>query len=326
MRKNSLFIISSVFFCISVVVVSCDKIEIPINDINGLGSCVMIVPDIQNYTDNEEYFKYLNSIVDFYNANQDLIDAVFQTGDLTNNNQLWQYENAYNHFFSKFNEKGQLVYCLGNHDYGNNGSSDIRISNYQEYMMPPYDIRMEGSKYENYVRYVILDGRIYGVMVLEFCTRNETLVWANEILKSNTSTPFIILMHVFLDQNGELFDFANPNIENKGSSHKKYKMGDDYKNDSREIFDKIIYNNPNVKLVICGHCLTPSYINVHSESNVDDKLVYMIEVNFQHYSEGGSGCVGLLEILNGNYRIRSYSAYYKKFTGINIVFGERSVE
>ena len=95
-------------------------------------SCIMIVPDIQNYTHKEERFKYLNSIVDYYHANKNSLDAILQVGDLTNNNQIWQYENAYNQFFCKFGMTDQLVFCLGNHDYGNNGKSDVRESNIPE--------------------------------------------------------------------------------------------------------------------------------------------------------------------------------------------------
>lgn len=285
-------------------------------------SSIVIVPDIQNYTHLEERFRYLNAIADYYHANRDRYDAILQVGDLTNNNAVWQYENAYNQFFSKFSIEDQMVFCLGNHDYGKNGTSDIRQSNCPNILMPHYDKRMEDSQWENYVRYINLVGRKYGVLVLEFCTRNETLEWANDIIKSDPTTPYIILLHVFLDQNGEMFDAANTEIVNKGSSHKKYKMGGDYKNDSREIFDKIIYHNPNVKLVVCGHCLTPLHINVHSEYNVEGKQVHMIEVNYQHYTDGGLGYVGILDIDDEAYRIRSYSTYEHKYGTIDICFGK----
>ena len=283
-------------------------------------ACIMIVPDIQNYTHLESRFKYLSSIADHYYNNKDSIDAILQVGDLTNNNAVWQYENAYNYFFSRFTEKDQLVFCLGNHDYGNDGRSDVRMSNFPSYMMPPYDIRMEGCSWENYVRYINLGTERYGVLVLEFCTRNETLDWANNVISSNNDTPFIILLHVFLDQNGVMFDTFNPLVVNQGSSHKKYQMGDDYKNDSREIFNKIIYNNPNVKFVFCGHCLTPSYINVQSEKNVEGNYVYMLEVNYQHYIDGGSGMVAMLSFSGDSYRVRSYSTFLQEYGDIDISF------
>ena len=299
---------------------SCTTEDIPNPPIGDFVARVMIVPDIQNYSYSEERLKYLDAISDYYLAKKDSIDLVLQVGDLTYHNVGWQYENVWNHFFKRLNQDNQMVFCLGNHDYGKSGSSDIRESNIPEYMLPYYDLKMENSRWENYVRYVTLGGIRYGVMVLEFCTRNETLEWANQVLETDSQTPYIILLHVFLDQNGLLFDTSNPNVINQGSSHKDYSMGNDYKNDSREIFDKIIYNNSNVKMVVCGHCLTPSYINVCSESNAEGAEVQMVEVNFQHYSEGGEGHIGILDIYSGSYRIRSFSTYRNKYTNIDIVF------
>lgn len=312
------------FFLLGLIVFSClyactSKAvpELPVEDYIGR---VMIVPDIQNYSYSEDRLKYLDAISDYYFTNKDIVDVTLQVGDLTYHNVDSQYVNVWNHFFRRFSQDDQLVFCLGNHDYGNRGSSDLRESNIPEYMMPFFDLKMESSRWENYVRYVTIGDVRYGVMVLEFCTRDSTLEWANQVLKTDCQTPFIILLHVFLDQNGEMFDTLNPIVFNEGSSHKDYQMGDDYKNDSREIFDKIIYNNTNVKMVVCGHCLTPSYIKVHSENNVEGSPVRMIEVNYQHYKDGGEGQIGVLDIYNDLYRIRSYSTYLNKYSGIDIVF------
>lgn len=312
------FIFAVVFFPFSISSCTNDDKNLYETERNAT---VVIVPDIQNYTHLEERFKYLNSIADYYHENSNQFDAILQVGDLTNNNQEWQYENAFLQFFSKFSENDQMIFCLGNHDYGTNGKSEVRMSNLPRHMMPSYDIRMEDTKWDNYVKYIKLGGKRYGVLVLEFCTRNETLQWANGVIANDAATPYIILTHVFLDQNGEMFDASNNNIVNKGSSHKKYKMDGEYKNDSREIFDKIIYSNPNVKLVICGHCLTPNHINVHTENNAIGKPIHMIEVNYQHYTEGGLGYVGILDITGDTYRIRSYSTFKGEYGDKDIRFG-----
>lgn len=316
----------SILFCIIFVIVcapelSCSSdINIDVKVVEPEAS-IMIVPDIQNYSYLEDRLKYLDSISNYYQLHKNSIDAVLQVGDLTYHNYDWQYENVYNHFFSNFKQEDQCVYCLGNHDYGTNGTSDVRVSNIPDYLKAISDIRMENAQWENYVRYVTIGEKKYGIIVLEFCTRNETLEWANSVLSSDPNTPYFILTHVFLDQNGKMFDASNPNVENKGSSHKDYKMGDGYKNDSREIFDKIIFRNPNVKMVFCGHCLTPSYININSEKNIVGNPVYMVEVNYQHYYDGGEGCIAILDIKDDLYRIRSYSTFYHKYMGIDITFG-----
>ena len=316
--NNYFSIFRPLLFVLLTATMSCES-DFDLPECDEQKATIMIVPDIQNYTNNVNNFKYMAAIVDYYKVNQDKIDAVFQVGDLTYDNELWQYENAYNYFIRFFNESDQMSYCLGNHDYGSGGYSDSRTSNIQDYMMPYYDFKMEGSTYENYVRYVNLGGKIFGVLVLEFCTRDEALSWADEIIGAEPSLPFIILMHVFLNDYGEMFDYTNHNMNN-GGSHKDYWMGGEYKNDSKEIFDKLIFNNPNVKLLVCGHCLTTNYIEVLTCTNIDGKDVNMVMVNYQHYKEGGEGMVGILDIAGDSYRIRSFSSYKKEFTGIDISF------
>lgn len=304
---------------------SCRETEIIIDPEPEPLARIMIVPDIQNYTYLEERFKYLTSIVNYYRRNKEDFDAVFQVGDLTYHNYVWQYENAYNYFFRFFDVEDQLVFCLGNHDYGTNGLSDIRNTNIPPYMIPASDLRMVDKDCENYVRYVTLGGVKYGVIELEFATRNKALEWANDVLSNDASTPYIILLHVFLNKKGFIYDYKDPNILISGS-HKQYEMssdGDNYKNDSREIFDKIVYKNPNVKLIICGHSLTPDYVNVVSEKNVLGKPVYIVMVNYQHYGESGNGYIGELDIEGEHYRIRSYSTYDNndKYGNVDISFG-----
>ena len=319
---DQFFIITIFLFTLPLFSCEGDYVEEKYSELEPKAS-IIIVPDIQNYTHAEVGFKYLNAIADYYHDNREQFDAILQVGDLTNNNQVWQYENAYQYFYSKFEKDELLVFFLGNHDYGNNGSSDIRMSNIPESILPLYDIGKEGAKWENYVKYITLDGKKYGVMVLEFCTRNETLEWANTIISADTLTPYIILTHAFLNEKGEMYDIDNTAINNYDSP-KAYKMGDDYKNDSKEIFDKLIYNNANIKLVICGHSLTPSYMNVLSVRNKQGLPVHMIMVNYQHYREGGEGNVGILDISGDSYRLRSFSTYYRRYGDRDIRFGTAS--
>ena len=282
---------------------------------------ILIVPDIQNYTDNEQRAFYLDSISDYYIKNISNYVACFQLGDLTNNNRVNQYEVAFNHFFGKFPKGKEAYFCLSNHDYGNNGLSDIRQSNIPDFMKPVSDFTMEGCAFENYVRYLDIGEKRYAVMDLEFCPRNETLEWANEVVSSQPTMPYIILTHVFTNKYGQVHDESDPSIY-PGGSQKRYAMGDDYHNDSMEIFNKLINNNPNIMLVVCGHTLLLDYIGVTSLKNSLGQDVFIVTVNYQHYSEGGSGIVGVLDFCEGSYRIRNFSTVTKSFGNIDIAFGQ----
>ena len=289
----------------------------------------MIVPDIQNYMDAPDRYKYVEAIADYYIDNKSDFVACLQVGDLTNNNQVSQYENAFNHFFSKFPKGDEPIFCLGNHDYGNNGISDVRKSNIPSYMRARYDIRMEGSDYENYVRFISFDYLKYAILVLEFAPRNEAISWANEIVQRYKDIPFILLTHVFTNKYGQIHDSRDDNVYH-GGSPKGYDMSGDYINDSAEVFDKLINNNPNIKIVICGHTFIPDYIEVTSRSNSIGKEVYVVTVNYQHSPEGnyngGNSYVGLLEFdKDENYSIRSFSTMRKQYGDVNISFGKNTI-
>ena len=311
MRRGTCLFFALLLF--AVVAPSCVK-EFP--DLRD-GNYLMIVPDIQNYLDNPNYFRHLDAIVNYYSENADKIDYCLQVGDVTNNNRVEQWNTAKEQFFSKFPKGREPIFCLGNHDYGENGLSYQRQSNIIDDLLPQRDSYMEDGGYENYVRQIKWGGRMFYLLVLEFASRNETLAWADHVIKSNSSKPFIILTHSFLNNYGEIFDANDPSCD-QTYSQKRYSMGGDYLNDSREIFDKIIYENANVEMVICGHSLSSNYIEYLAVPNVEGRNVHCIMVNYQHYFEGGSGNVGILKKEGNGYRLRSFCATERQWGDVNI--------
>lgn len=281
---------------------------------------IMIVPDIQNYMDDSSRYKYIDAITNYYISNISDFAACIQVGDLTNNNRIEQYQTAYNHFFSKFPKGKEPYFCLGNHDYGVNGTSNTRSSNLPSFMNPVMDFSMDANGYENYVRFLQIGDTQYAVLDLEFAPRNEAITWANDVVQSYSTTPFIILTHVFTNKYGQIHDVTDSSVYYPGSQ-KSFTMGGDYINDSMEIFNKLIYNNPNIIMVICGHTFIPDYIEVCSKKNSIGKDVYVVTVNYQHYTEGGSGYVGIMEFGENFYNIRSFSTATSQYGPINITFG-----
>lgn len=320
--KLFLHTLASIVLTLSFVLYSsCETIKIDSHEKELLKlTSVMIVPDIQNYTDGDYKSMYLDSIASYYLSNIDSFAACFQVGDLTNHNRVNEYQNANKHFFSMFPEGKEPYFCLGNHDYGSNGSSNVRESNLPDYMKPEMDFQMEGCKHENYVRFLRLGSKDYAVLDLEFAPRNETIEWAKDVVEKYMANDFIILTHVFTNRRGQIHDAKDDNVYHPGSQ-KDYYMGGDYINDSMEIFNKLIKDNPNIKMVICGHTFTPNYIEVTSRKNSFDKDVYIITVNYQHYTEGGNGFVGILDFYEKGYRIRSFSTVTHEYGPRDISFG-----
>ncbi len=274
---------------------------------------IVIIPDIQYYTNTPERFHYLESIADYTKREMRNISVCLQVGDVTNNNEDWQWENAYQEFFTKLPADLPFVYCLGNHDYGDNGYSGKRESNQPDNMRLTGDFSLSNSKYDNYIKLVNLGSQKYAILSLEFAPRNEVLDWANEMINDYSDTYFVILTHAFLNNQGKLFDSTDSNCDNK-YSQKSYKMGGEYLNDSKEIYDKIVFNNTNVKMVICGHCLYKDFIATEFVKNSMGNDVPCIMVNYQHDIDGGSGNIGLLAFKNKKFYLYSYSTKFKMFT------------
>lgn len=317
--KHTILLLLSLSMLLTALV-SCNN-DNPIDPdivISDVGT-IAIVPDIQYYTNDENRSVYLTSILDYLTSEQENISFILQTGDVTNNNQTWQWENGDSLFFSKIPKTIPFVYCLGNHDYGNNGSSKERKSNFPEKMMPVRDLVMPSSQWDNYVRFLMLGDTKIAILSLEFAPRNEVLEWADEVIRTYPDTPFILLTHAFLNNSGKIFDSSGPNCDNKWSQ-KQYVMGGDYVNDSKEIFDKIVANNSNVKFIICGHCVSKKYIECLEEKNSSGGSVYCIMVNYQHYKDGGSGNIGLLDYSQGHFCLRSFDTVNNTYGKINISF------
>ena len=81
----------------------------------------------------------------------------------------------------------------------------------------------------------------------------------------------------------------------------------DIKHHSKEIFDKIVSKNDNVKMILCGHCLYPDFIAVDYVKNSAGKEVPCIMVNYQHDTDGGRGNIGLLAYKGDDFTLYSYS-------------------
>lgn len=292
---------------------SCNFLETngPLQEVDAITDRLVIVPDIQYYTNNDSRLKYLTSIVDFINDADNKVSTCIQVGDLTYQNKAEQWRNAEDYFFSKISPNIVSVFCLGNHDYGNNGRSKERRSNIPSSLSPIMDIKAENFEYENYVRFFLIDEMPFAVLVLEFAPRNNALEWANDVIRSNPDVSFIVLTHAFLNNEGKLFDSTDFLCDNE-ASQKSYYMGGDYINDSKEIFAKIVSNNINVKMVICGHCTSKNYIEHLEVENSFGQHVHCVMVNYQHYKEGGLGYVALLDYVDGLFVLKSYSTFNKK--------------
>lgn len=283
-RQESKLCILIILFLIALQAIACSREDVQFYQMEP--NSIVIVPDIQIYTMNSNS-KELSSIVDFINTNKSNISLCLQTGDLTNNNTPEQWNNAFNEYVNKLHPDVTHFECLGNHDYGDNGSANERVSNIS-WDISANSLFSFGKYNENYVKFVQIAGKEYGVLVLEFAVRDTTIEWAQQVLNQYSDMEFIVLTHAFLNSEG--YPYGDSTIMTDIDNPKFYGLStNDRICDSECIFDKICNSHPNVKYMVCGHSLPKDGLLIRTKETVSGDIVKLIMVNFQHYANGGDG-------------------------------------
>lgn len=145
-----------------------------------------------------------------------------------------------------------------------------------------------GSRYELFSA----NGRDYIFMGIAFSNKGpseDEVNWINGVLRQYSSRDAIIITHSYLKKSAA------------------------YTTQGKAIFEKIVKANPNVFLVLCGHCRDISYKNVQFDDDGDgdpDRTVYAILSNFQGSKAGGGGYMRILDFRDSDIYIYTYSPYY----------------
>jgi len=151
---------------------------------------LVVLPDTQNYS--TLYPGLFNLQTEWVVDNKDKynIAYVLQNGDLTNNDNEQEWQRA-RRAFSRLD--GVVPYAIvpGNHDYspdgGRNGRENTLINNYfppaRFKKWPTFGGVMEEGRIENSYHLFRTGSREWLILGLEWAQRDETLEWANQILK-----------------------------------------------------------------------------------------------------------------------------------------------
>ena len=121
------------------------------------------------------------------------------------------------------------------------------------------------------------------MIALEFGPRDETLAWADAILKQRPDTPAIVITHAYLAHDGRRYDRTNP-MSQRFNPHEYTMMGTI--NDGEEMWRKLVAPNSNVKLVFSGHDvsgvnLPPGTAALLTSTRADGTRVHQILANYQ---------------------------------------------
>jgi hypothetical protein len=154
----------------------------------------------------------------------------------------------------------------------------------------------ESGKIDNYFCLFEYDGIKFMIMNLEIAPRDAVISWANHVISKNVSRKVIIVTHDYIDPEGNrLDDLKSFGIDGVD------KTGKPKGNNANTLYKKLIKDNPNVLMVLCGHKSGEFEKKIKkSEDSEEKRTVFEILTDYQNVRLNGSGdrCGnGLLRVL-----------------------------
>ncbi|MCM1029143.1 MAG: metallophosphoesterase [Pseudoflavonifractor sp.] len=272
--------------------------------INPRSHYVAVIGDIQEYTCKPELMRYFKGSVEWLIIQQSFfgnIDAVFQVGDLTDNN----VEMEWNRALLTLDPLADLIPTIaitGNHDYDwakteedYNYISSRQSSLFDSHNLPVATGMSIMNVYEigsraNAIYRLTIGGREAHVVALEFAPRPEVVEWARCHVAAYPETDIYLLTHEWLNGKGERIDWNNSYAKMQFKTREKALAPED-------IWKALVVPYDNVIAVICGH---NSFQQAREDVNDAGRMVPQILFNLQYQENGGDSMLQLWEFPEGS--------------------------
>ena len=201
------------------------------------------------------------------------IKAVLCTGDLVEQNdnnaldrrmlnqtsrQMWE---SVSRAFERLDGVVPYITSPGNHDYGFKASEDIHTF-FPDYftserqgaalldvLVSEHPNREGRASIENSATRFTLPGWNHKILVIstEFCPSDAVLAWAKRLCEKYSDDYVIFLTHSYMKCAGRCGN-------ERYTSPEKYPLSQDPSNNyGQQIWDKLVNEVPNLRLVLCGH-------------------------------------------------------------------------
>lgn len=284
------------------------------NILNDDSEYIIVLGDIQEYTNNKDYAEYLGHTMNWiwsqvkHGKN---IKCVLQTGDITWYNLRHQYE-VFLEYTTSLASLIPYISCPGNHDYEYGGGSIITdrystlFSEFTQFAHVRNRIvnQFEPDRMENIIVSNYIGGKRYDIISLEFGPRIEVIEWVRNHIQANPDNHYIFMTHEFLTNNG--------NIVVTGSSYGERQLQNTTVMSPEQIWNQLIKDNNNILCVLCGH----NGFSAHNISvNSAGREVYQILFNLQYQENGGDGWIQIWEFPNNKdyVNINTYNTIYRQY-------------
>lgn len=312
--KKSLFLLFNLSLCFCQLGCAKEPMEFaekPIPDpdtvLHSDSRYIAIFGDIQAYTKNDSYLPYYRESLRWIVSHNDCIRFVMHTGDVTDNNYISQWERFYS-ATEPFSTTVPFYTCIGNHDYlcFNPPPRFHRDStHFNEYVgfqstVSHIEAYYEAGNYEN----VLVRESLFGedtvyLLILELNPRIPVVSWADSLVKTMSNSNIILVNHRFISANGLRYN-------------NKLYFTDSLSTSPQYVWENLIYNNDNIRCVLCGH--VNSLSRVLYSTNAVGRIVPQVEFNIQKLPHGGNGYIELWEFANdGNVYVRVFDTHNRIF-------------
>lgn len=285
---------------------------------------LVALPDTQVYCLRENLNKYFYEQTDWIaeNAERLNIKYVLHEGDIVNNNNRPQWEVA-----AKAMKRldGVVPYALapGNHDFGENGSSNDRSTFLNDYFSadqcakwPTFGGVHEPGKLDSSYHTFEAGGNKYLILALEWGPRDKTVEWANSIVEQHPDHRVILVTHAYMYFDETRYDwkkYGNAQAWNPHSPGYGTSKDPEGTNDGEDLWNKLVRRHPGFIMALNGHVLNDGAARIESRGDHGNSVHEML-ANYQMKSEGGEGYMRLLEFLPDGETVivRSYSPSAKR--------------
>ena len=283
-----------------------------------------VLPDTQIYA--QSYPHHFTSQTQFLadRAESLNIKMVLHEGDITNNNNVAQWNNA-KASMSILDGVVPYIMAPGNHDYGPNGNASNRETYFHnaEYFGPTSTYAQqptmkgyfESGKTDNAWSTFSAGGREWIVLALEFGPRDEVVDWANDVIAAHPDKLAMLVTHAYMYYDETIYDWANKGTSQSWNPH-AYGVANlpGGVNDGQELWDKLVSKHENFRMVFNGHVLNDG-TGYRATLGDHGNVVHQMLANYQMKSEGGMGDMRLLEFLpdGETVKVRTYSPVLDRY-------------
>jgi hypothetical protein len=280
---------------------------------------LVLLPDTQHYSARlpglfDMQTNWIARNKDKYN-----IKYVLHMGDITNNATRQQWQRAQE---SMRLLDGHVPYVLnlGNHDFISQwtGAASTRNSYLNDYFSaadfanwPTYGGVMQEGRLDNCYHLFSAGGRDWIVISLAWAPEDDTVAWADGIMKKYPDRKGILVTHSYLDVLGLRTDRRSKYKIRAFNPHNFATPGTI--NDGEELWRKLVKKH-DFAFVFCGHVGTDALHRLDSR-NEKGAMVHQMMADFQDRELGGGAYLALLEFLpdGKSVQCKTYSPLYDDY-------------